>query len=149
MCTFCALATPTATAKGLENPVIWTKVDEDFAQVAFSADGQSEITLPNVPAEARLALVDMFITFSAEDHFVVDIGRDQNSNNKYISWLTNGGQPSASFPVEVETDQGIHQMYFGDQDGHSTHYGLWYSSLIISTDGATTYHGLCMRDSVA
>jgi len=29
--------------------------------------------------------------------------------------------------------------YFGDSDGHSSHYGLWYSSMIVSTNGAQLY----------
>ena len=128
-------------AKGQNNNAIaWTKVPEGFVQAKFNTQGQQALTLPGVPSEARVALVDIFMTNSAKDHYNIDLGRDKNSDSRYTSWVAGGGQPSSSFPAQVETDQGIHQTYFGDADGHSSYYGIWYSSLIITTDGATTYH---------
>ena len=123
--------------------IVWTKVDENYAQVKFTGQGQAELKLPGVPDDARLALVDMFLTNSKADHYSVDLGRDKNGASSYTSWISGGGQPSSVFPVEVEKDQGIHQTYFGDSDGHSSHYGLWDSSLIVTTDGATVFHRAC------
>lgn len=70
----------------------------------------------------------------------MDIGRDKNSATRYTSWLTGGGQPSSTFVSAVETDQGVHMTYFGDSDSHSSYYGYWYSSMIISVNGGTTFH---------
>jgi hypothetical protein len=90
---------------------------------------------------ARYALVDVFMTNSKKDHYNVDLGRDKNGASSYTSWVSGGKQPSSIFPTEVEKDQGVHMTYFGDGDKHSTHYGIWYSSLIVTTNGAQTYHG--------
>lgn len=123
-----------------DNTIVWTKVPEGYVQTKFTSQGQQALTLPGVPSSARYALVDIFMTNSKKDHYNIDLGRDKNADTTYTSWISGGGQPSSQFPAQVETDQGIHQTYFGDSDGHSSHYGIWYSSLIISTDGATTYH---------
>lgn len=53
--------------KNVVNPLHWKKVPEGYAQASFKAEGQQQLTLPNVPADARLALVDVFMTNAATD----------------------------------------------------------------------------------
>ena len=127
-------------AKGVDNPIKWKKIPEGYVQATFTSQGQQSMELPGVPSNARYALVDVFMTNSKNDHYNVDLGRDKNDATAITSWITGGGRPSSSFPTQVGQDQGALLTYFGEDDNHSSFYGLWYSSQIISTNGAVVYH---------
>ena len=93
--------------------------------------------IPGLPTEAKFALVDVFMTNSKADHYSINLGRDADDGG--TTWVSGGGRPSSSFSSQSKDSPGVHMTYFGDSDGHSSHYGLWYSSMIVSTNGAQLY----------
>jgi hypothetical protein len=105
----------------------------------FKGRDYKNIPVSGLPANARYILANVFVTNAAADHFNLTLGRDLISgSNSQINWVTaRGTRPSLMF-----TNQSVHQAtltYYGDVDGFSSNYGIWYSSQIIPVYGNSSF----------
>lgn len=96
----------------------------------------SGITVSGVPATARYLLADVFVTVASSDHQNVVIGRGLASSQK--NWVgTRGSQPSAEFGNMAR--KAVTLTYYGEVDGFTSNYGIWYSSQSIPLNNGGTF----------
>ena len=78
----------------------------------------------------------MYVTIATADHQNVVLGRNLSANQK--NWVdTRGTQPSTQFGNMAR--QAVTLLYFGDSDGFSSNYGIWYSSQTIPLNAGGTF----------
>lgn len=112
------------------NPVI--------SEFSFTGTVNTSRTLnASVPVNARYILANVFITASASDHenFVLSATQWNNAKN----WVdARGNQPSGQFGSLTQQDH-VTLTYFGETDGFTSNYGIWYNDLSIPVSGQTLW----------
>jgi hypothetical protein len=120
------------------NVIQWVEITPAILEFSWTGSVTSSAkTLPSaVSTSARYVLADVFVTASTTDHQSIVLGRDVLTDQK--NWVdTRGTQPSTQFGTL--TRQAVTLSYFGESDGFSSNYGIWYSSQHIPTTGRTFY----------
>lgn len=108
------------------------------SEFSFTGTVNTSRTLnSSVPANARYILANVFITASASDHENFVLSATQWSNAK--NWVdTRGTQPSTTFGSLTPKDH-VTLTYFGEVDGFTSNYGIWYNNLHIPVSGQTIW----------
>ena len=120
-------------------PVMWQEFSTPLIkEFSFSGSGSQTITLPSsVPTNARYVLADIFVTANFSDHQNFVLGRSSLGAEK--NWVdSRGQQPSSQFGNMAR--HSVILSYFGDADGYSSNYGIWYSSQLVPVSGQTMYY---------
>ena len=91
----------------------------------------------SVPTNARYIFANVFITASSSDHQNFNLSATQWSDAK--NWVNNKGeQPSAQFGNLTQKDH-VSLTYFGETDGFTSNFGIWYNNLHIPVSGRTIW----------
>jgi len=120
-------------------PVMWQEFSTPLIkEFSFSGSGSQTITLPSsVPVNARYVLADIFVTANFSDHQNFVLGRASLGAEK--NWVdSRGQQPSSQFGNLAR--HSVTLTYFGEADGYSSNYGIWYSSQLVPVSGQTMYY---------
>ena len=121
------------------NVIQWVELTPGVTEWSWSSSVVSQaITLnpSTIPSTARYVLADVFVTASTSDHQNIVLGRDVLTNQK--NWVdTRGQQPSGQFGTL--TRQAVTLTYFGESDGFTSNFGIWYSSQHVPCSGRTIY----------
>jgi hypothetical protein len=112
------------------NPVV--------SQFSFSGAANTSLTLStSIPTNARYILANIFVTASISDHqnFVLSATQWSNVQN----WVnTRGTQPTLNFGTLTAKDH-VTLTYYGETDGFSSNYGIWYNSQTVPASGRTVW----------
>ena len=124
------LKTPGINWVLFSNPVI--------SEFSFSGTVNTSRTLhTSVPANARYILANAFITASSSDHQNFVLSATQWSDAR--TWVDpRGTQPSTQFGTLTQKDN-VTLTYFGETDGFTSNYGIWYNSLSIPVNCTTLW----------
>lgn len=92
-----------------------------------------------VPSTARAVLADIFVTASISDHQNICLSRTAAETGR--NWVdTRGTQPSTSFGTNPPSaNHTLRLTYYGEGDGFTSNYGIWYSSQYIPCSSRQTY----------
>ena len=78
----------------------------------------------------------MYVTIAVADHQNVVLGRNLAANQK--NWVdTRGTQPSTQFGNLAR--HAVTLTYYGDNDGFSSNYGVWYPSQVVPLNADGTF----------
>jgi ssDNA-specific exonuclease RecJ len=125
---------------GCESSPTWTRMDTSVTEFHFSGRTTREISLTGVPESATYVLADVFVTATTSDHMNIALARAAPPTDQ--NWVGQRGQrPSTKFGAGVGVVDQVLLTYFGESDGFSSNYGIWYSSQIVPVDGNTVYFG--------
>jgi len=101
-----------------------------------SANIQLTLNPSTVPSNARYLLANIFITASASDHENFSFTRTNIGNQK--NWVDVRGQnPDTQFGAVAQDSCVL--TYFGESDGFTSNYGIWYSSQTLPVSGRQTW----------
>ena len=94
-----------------------------------------------VPTTARAILCDIFVTASSNDHQNICLSRTAAEYTK--NWVDPRGlQPSTQFGANPpSTNHTVRLTYYGETDGFTSNYGIWYSSQYVPCASRQTYFG--------
>ena len=94
-----------------------------------------------VPTTARAVLADIFVTASSNDHQNITLSRSAAEYTK--NWVDpRGQQPSTVFGANPpSSNHTIRLTYYGEVDGFTSNYGIWYSSQYVPCAARQTYFG--------
>ena len=92
-----------------------------------------------VPTTARAVLADIFVTASSNDHQNISFSRTAAESTQ--NWVnTRGTQPSTVFGANPpSSNHTIRLTYYGEVDGFTSNYGIWYSSQYVPCSARQTY----------
>jgi hypothetical protein len=91
----------------------------------------------SVPTNARYVLANVFATASSSDHQNFILSATQFTNAQ--SWVdTRGQQPSTRFGSLTQKEH-VTLTYYGEADGYTSNYGIWYNSQTIPVSGRTVW----------
>lgn len=109
-----------------------------ISEFSFSSTVNTSYTLnSSVPASARYVFANVFVTASSSDHQNFVLSSTQWGNAQ--GWVnTRGTQPSTNFGTLTQKDH-VTLTYFGETDGFSSNYGIWYNSLSVPVTGRTVW----------
>lgn len=109
-----------------------------ISEFSFTSAVNTSWTLnASVPTNARYILANVFITASTSDHQNFALSSSQWASVQ--SWVnTRGQQPSTLFGSLTQKDH-VTLTYFGETDGFSSNYGIWYNSQTIPVSGRTVW----------
>lgn len=124
------LKTPGINWVLFSNPVV--------SELSFTGTVNTSGTLNSaIPTNARYILANVFATASSSDHQNFVLSATQWTN--VVTYVgTRGNQPSTQFGSLSQKDHVI-LTYFGETDGFSSNYGIWYNSEIIPVSGRTVW----------
>jgi hypothetical protein len=122
---------------------------QDFAtplvvEYSFSNQTLANIALTGVPANARYILANVFLTTGISDHFNMVLGRSVAADNSWVG--TRGSRPSTSF-TNNQAQNKVILTYFGETDGFTSNFGIWYSSQVIPINSNSTLDSVCAGNS--
>jgi hypothetical protein len=122
---------------------------QDFAtplvvEYSFSNQTLANIALTGVPANARYILANVFLTTGISDHFNMVLGRSVAADNSWVG--TRGSRPSTSF-TNNQAQHKVILTYFGETDGFTSNFGIWYSSQVIPINSNSTLDSVCAGNS--
>ena len=94
-----------------------------------------------VPTTARAILCDVFITASISDHQNICLSRSAAEYTQ--NWVdTRGTQPSTRFGANPPSVYHTARFtYYGEADGFTSNYGIWYSSQYVPCASRQTFFG--------
>ena len=107
--------------------------------IAYTGTINAQYTLnpDTVPAGARYIFCDIFITATISDHQNFMFSRSNMGSQK--NWVdTRGANPAGQFGNLTSQENTI-LTYFGENDGFSSNYGIWYPSQFLPTVGRTVW----------
>jgi hypothetical protein len=107
--------------------------------ISYTGTVNAQYTLdPNtVPAAARYIFCDIFVTASITDHQNFMFSRSNMGNQK--SWVnTRGSNPANEFGNLTAQENTI-ITYYGESDGFTSNYGIWYPSQFLPSVGRTVW----------
>jgi hypothetical protein len=92
-----------------------------------------------VPTTARAVLADIFVTASISDHQNICLSRTAAETAQ--NWVnTRGTQPSTQFGANPPSaNHTLRLTYYGEGDGFTSNYGIWYSSQYVPCSSRQTY----------
>lgn len=101
-----------------------------------TANIQLTLNPTSIPSNARYLLANIYITATSSDHENFSFTRTSVGNQK--NWVdTRGQNPDTQFG-SVAQDSCV-LTYFGESDGFSSNYGIWYSSQTLPVTGRQTW----------
>jgi hypothetical protein len=107
--------------------------------ISYTGTVNAQYTLnpDTVPAAARYIFCDIFVTASITDHQNFMFSRSNMGNQK--SWVnTRGSNPANEFGNLTAQENTI-ITYYGESDGFTSNYGIWYPSQFLPTVGRTVW----------
>ena len=114
----------------------FTEITPFAKEFSFSNTVNYEQTLTgsSVLNSARWVLCDIFITASTSDHQNFKFSRTNTGSTK--NWIDSRGQQPSSQFGNLTSQQLLTLTYYGESDGFSSNYGIWYASQWLPTNGA-------------
>ncbi len=104
--------------------------------IGGTANIQLTLNPSSIPSNARYLLCNIYVTASSSDHENFSFTRSNVGNHK--NWVdTRGANPDGQFG-SVAQDSCV-LTYFGESDGFSSNYGIWYSSQTLPVTGRQTW----------
>jgi hypothetical protein len=107
--------------------------------ISYTGTVNAQYTLnPNtVPAGARYIFCDIFVTADRTDHQNFMFSRSNMGNQK--NWVdTRGSNPANEFGNLTAQENTI-ITYYGESDGFTSNYGIWYPSQFLPSVGRTVW----------
>lgn len=111
------------------------QIGPSATNISFSGSINAQYTLnpSTVPAAARYLFCDIFVTASFSDHQNFMFSRSNMGQQK--NWVDSRGQnPAGQFGNLTSVESTI-ITYYGEVDGFSSNYGIWYPSQFLPTSG--------------
>jgi hypothetical protein len=107
--------------------------------LSFTGTVNAQYTLdPNtVPSGARYIFCDIFVTATTSDHQNFIFSRSNIGSQR--SWVDPRGSNPASQFGNLTSQESTIITYFGEVDGFSSNFGIWYPSQTIPTVGRTVW----------
>jgi hypothetical protein len=104
--------------------------------IVGSANIQITLNPSSIPSNARYLLCNIYITANISDHENFSFTRTSVGNQK--NWVdTRGSNPDGQFGAVAQDSCVL--TYFGEADGFTSNYGIWYSSQVLPVSGRQTW----------